>query len=56
MVVIFTVVQAIITPFLFKAVRRNASALIGAVGLLSTFVSLLVAYLAHRWSEDQRFR
>lgn len=42
-VVIFTVVQAIITPFLFKAVRRNASALIGAVGLLSTFVSLLVA-------------
>ncbi len=47
-VVIFTVVQAIITPFLFKAVRRNASALVGAVGLLSTFVSLLVAY----WLSD----
>ncbi len=44
-VVIFTVVQAIITPFLFKVVRRNASALIGAVGLISTFVALLVAHL-----------
>src|SRR6478672_10409228 len=47
-VVIFTAVQAIITPFLFTAVRRNASALVGAVGLLSTFVSLLVAY----WISD----
>jgi len=47
-VVIFTAVQAIITPFLFTAVRRNASALVGAVGLLSTFVSLLVAY----WLSD----
>jgi len=44
-VVIFTVVHAIITPFLFKVVRRNASALIGAVGLISTFVALLVAHL-----------
>jgi hypothetical protein len=43
-VVIFTAVQAIITPFLFKVVRRNASALIGAVGLLSTFIALLVAH------------
>jgi hypothetical protein len=47
-VVIFTVVQAIITPFLFKAVHNNASALVGAVGLISTFVSLLVAY----WLSD----
>ena len=53
-VVIFTVVQAIITPFLFKAVRRNASALIGAVGLISTFVVAAGRLLAVRWPEDQR--
>ena len=44
-VVIFTAVQALITPFLFNVVRKNASVLIGAVGLLSTYVALLVASL-----------
>jgi len=42
-VVIFTAVQALMTPFLFKVVRRNAPALLGGVGLLSTYVALLVA-------------
>ena len=42
-VVIFTVLQSLFAPFLTKVTARNASALVGAVGLLSTFLALLVA-------------
>lgn len=42
-VVVFAVVQAIISPFLAKVARNNAPALVGGVGLLSTFVALVVA-------------
>lgn len=42
-IVIFAVVQAIISPFLTKVARNNAPTLVGGVGLLSTFVALLVA-------------
>ncbi|MFE6968318.1 hypothetical protein [Isoptericola sp. NPDC057653] len=42
-IVIFAVAQAIISPFLTKAARNNAPALVGGVGLLSTFVALIVA-------------
>ncbi|RIJ71287.1 hypothetical protein D1871_14805 [Nakamurella silvestris] len=44
-VLIFTAVQALMTPFLFKVVRQNAPALLGAVGLLSTYIALLVSSL-----------
>jgi len=42
-VLVFAVLQSILSPFFLKATARNASALTGAVGLISTFVALLVA-------------
>jgi hypothetical protein len=39
-VVLFAVIQSILTPFLAKVTATNASALLGGVGLLSTFVAL----------------
>lgn len=42
-VVIFAILQSILSPWLLKVVRKNANALIGAVGLVSTFVALLIA-------------
>ena len=42
-VVIFAVLQSILAPWLFKITRRHANALIGGIGLLSTFVALLIA-------------
>ena len=44
-VVVFALAQAILSPFLAKIARNNAPALVGAVGLLSTFVALIIAVL-----------
>ncbi|GAA1721987.1 hypothetical protein GCM10009809_17070 [Isoptericola hypogeus] len=44
-VVVFALAQAILSPFLAKVARNNAPALVGAVGLLSTFVALIIAVL-----------
>jgi len=42
-VVVFAVLQSLFAPFLAKATAKNASALLGAVGLISTFLALLVS-------------
>lgn len=42
-VVIYALVQSIISPFLLKFAARNAAAFLGGVGLVATFVALLVA-------------
>lgn len=42
-VAIFAVLQSVLAPWLFKVTRRHANALLGGVGLLSTFVALLIA-------------
>ncbi len=42
-VVVFAVVQSVLTPFIAKVARRNAPAFLGGVGLISTLVALLVA-------------
>lgn len=42
-VVVFAVAQLILGPFIAKFVARNASAFLGGVGLVSTFVALLIA-------------
>ena len=42
-VVIYTVVQSVISPFLAKVAASSARALLGGVGLIATFVALLVA-------------
>lgn len=44
-VVIFTVLQAVLSPFLLKVAARNAPPLVGGIGLISTFVALLITAL-----------
>ncbi len=44
-VVIFALAQAILTPFVFKVIRRNADAFLGGVGIVSTLVALILASL-----------
>jgi hypothetical protein len=44
-VVIFAVLQSILAPWLLKVTTRHARALTGGIGLLSTFVALLIAVL-----------
>jgi hypothetical protein len=47
-VVIFTIAQAILSPFIFKMASRYASAFLGGIGLVSTLVALiLAAVLSH---------
>jgi hypothetical protein len=44
-VVIFAVLQSILAPWLLKVTRRHANALIGGIGIISTFVALVIAVL-----------
>ena len=44
-VVIFAVLQSILSPFIFKAAATSAPAILGGVGLVSTFVALLITEL-----------
>lgn len=44
-IVVFTVAQNVLSPFIMKMTARNAPAFLGGVGLLSTFVALLIATL-----------
>ncbi|WBP92446.1 phage holin family protein [Mycolicibacterium neoaurum] len=44
-VVIFTVAQAILSPFFLKMANRYASAFLGGIGLVSTFAALFLASL-----------
>lgn len=44
-VLVFTVAQAILAPFVFNLARQHASALLGGIGLVSTFLALWVATL-----------
>jgi hypothetical protein len=39
--IIFALIQALISPLMFKTVHRNASAFTGGVGLISTLVALI---------------
>ena len=41
-VVVFAAIQSILTPFFAKMAANNARALLGGVGLVSTFVALLI--------------
>lgn len=42
-VIVFTLAQAILTPFIINVARKYASALLGGIGLVSSFVALLIA-------------
>ncbi len=44
-IIVFTVAQALLSPLIFNLARKHASAILGGVGLVSTFVALLIASL-----------
>ena len=44
-VVIFAILQSLLSPFLARSTARNAPAILSAVGLLSTFVALLITHI-----------
>src|SRR5688572_24540957 len=44
-VVIFAVIQSVLAPWVFKVARKHASAMLGGVGIIATFVALLVVVL-----------
>lgn len=44
-VLVFTIAQAVLAPFIFNVARKYASAILGGIGLVSTFVALLIASL-----------
>ena len=44
-VVVFSVAQAMLSPFIAKMAKRYASAFLGGIGLVSTLVALLLASL-----------
>ncbi|GAA1762898.1 phage holin family protein [Agromyces humatus] len=42
---VFAIAQSVLSPFIFKMAHRYAPAIIGGIGLVSTFVALLIASL-----------
>ena len=42
-IAIFAIAQSLLAPFILKQARRSAPALLGGIGLVSTFVALLIA-------------
>jgi hypothetical protein len=44
-IVVFTIAQAVLAPFIFNLARQYASAILGGIGLVSTLVALLIASL-----------
>lgn len=42
-VVLYAVIQAVIAPFLMRVAAKNATAFLGGIGLVATFVALLAA-------------
>ncbi|WP_305092621.1 phage holin family protein [Prescottella sp. R16] len=42
-VVLFAVAQSLLSPFITKVAARNAPAFLGGIGLVTTFVALLIA-------------
>jgi uncharacterized membrane protein YvlD (DUF360 family) len=43
--IIFALTQAVLAPLIFKMVHKNASAFAGGVGIISSFVALLITDL-----------
>ncbi|QKT13073.1 phage holin family protein [Rhodococcus sp. W8901] len=42
-VVIFAIAQSVLSPFITKIAAKNAPAFLGGIGLVSTFVALVIA-------------
>ena len=44
-VAVFAIAQSVLSPFIFNVARKYASAILGGIGLVSTFLALWVATL-----------
>ena len=44
-VVIFAVIQSMLAPWVFKLTRRHAAPLLGGIGIISTFIAILIVVL-----------
>ncbi len=44
-VVVFTIAQSLLGPFVFNLARKHANAILGGIGLITTFLALFVATL-----------
>lgn len=44
-IAVFAVLQSVLAPWLARMAKRNAPALLGGIGIVSTFVALLVVVL-----------
>lgn len=44
-IVIFAVLQSVLAPWLARVAQRNAPALLGGIGIVSTFVALVIVVL-----------
>ncbi|WP_137724039.1 phage holin family protein [Prescottella subtropica] len=42
-VVLFAIAQSLLSPFIMKVAARNAPAFLGGIGLVTTFVALIIA-------------
>ena len=47
-VVIFAVIQSVLAPWVFKMTRRHAPALLGGIGIISTFLAIVIVVLIPR--------
>lgn len=44
-IIVFAIAQSVLGPFIFNLARQYASAVLGGIGLVTTFVALLIASL-----------
>ena len=44
-VLIFAVIQSVLAPWVFKLTRRHAAPLLGGIGIISTFIAILIVVL-----------
>jgi hypothetical protein len=44
-VLLFTVLQSVLAPWVFRLTRRHAPAMLGGIGIISTFVAIVVVVL-----------
>lgn len=44
-VVIFAVIQSVLAPWVFKVTRRHAPAMLGGIGIISTFVAIFIVVI-----------
>ncbi len=44
-VVIFAVIQSVLAPWVLKVTRRHAPAMLGGIGIISTFVAILIVVI-----------